>query len=249
MNNPFSLEGKNILITGASSGIGKQIAIECSNMGAFVIITGRNEERLKNTFSKLRGEHNRMFIADLQSQEDIDTLAKFIECPIDGLVHGAGINDLVPFQFITKESLENIFTINYFAPVLLSKSLLKEKKIAKKSSIVFISSISGVYCSAVASSMYSSTKGAINGLIKGMALDLAPKMIRVNSVNPGVVETNIFDSTSVTQEQLTEDRKKYPLKRFGKPEDIAYAAIYLLSDASSWVTGTNLVIDGGFTLL
>jgi NAD(P)-dependent dehydrogenase (short-subunit alcohol dehydrogenase family) len=249
MYNPFSLEGKTILVTGASSGIGKQIAIECANGGASVIITGRNEERLADTFGKLTGKQNKMVIANLQYPEEINNLVKTIEYPINGLVHSAGINDLIPFQFVTKESLENIFSINYFAPTLLSKNLLKEKKIAKNSSIIFVSSISGIYCSAIASSMYSSTKGAINGLIKGMALDLAPKAIRINSINPGVVDTNIFDTTSLSKEQLAEDMKKYPLKRFGKPEDIAYAAIYLLSDASSWVTGTNLVIDGGFTLL
>ena len=249
MNNPFSLFGKTILVTGASSGIGKAIAIECSKGGASVIITGRDENKLKATYNELHGNSNKFTAADLQSIEEIDKLIQSVESPIDGLVNCAGINNPVPFQFLNKTSLDEIFNINYFAPTLLSQKLVKTKKIAKGASIVFISSVSGVYCSAVASSMYSSTKGAINGLIKGMALDLASKSIRVNSVNPGVVETNIFDKTSITEEQLKEDLKKYPLKRFGKPEDIAYAVIYLLSDASGWVTGTNIVIDGGYTLL
>jgi len=140
-------------------------------------------------------------------------------------------------------------SINFTAPALLSAQLIKEKKISKNSSIVFISSISGFVCVGGGNSMYSASKGAINGLMKNMALDLASKGIRVNSVNPGMVDTHIFDSGTITSEQLEEDRKRYPLKRYGKPEEIAYAVIYLLSDASSWVTGSSLIIDGGFTLL
>jgi NAD(P)-dependent dehydrogenase (short-subunit alcohol dehydrogenase family) len=126
---------------------------------------------------------------------------------------------------------------------------VKSKKIGKGSSIVFISSVSGVYCSAVASSIYSASKGAVNGLVKGIALDLASKGIRVNSVNPGMIDTDIFSGSAITQDQLDEDMKRYPLGRYGKPEEVAYAVIYLLSDASSWTTGSNLLIDGGYTLL
>jgi NAD(P)-dependent dehydrogenase (short-subunit alcohol dehydrogenase family) len=139
--------------------------------------------------------------------------------------------------------------VNFTAPALLSADLIKKKKISKNASIVFISSISGVMCAAVGGSIYSASKGAVNGLIKGMALDLAAKGIRANSVNPGVIETHIFDAGTITAEQLEDDKKRYPLKRHGKPEEVAYAVIYLLSNASSWVTGSNLVIDGGFTLL
>jgi NAD(P)-dependent dehydrogenase (short-subunit alcohol dehydrogenase family) len=139
--------------------------------------------------------------------------------------------------------------INFYAPSELTRLLIKGKKIIKDGSIVFISSISGVVCSAPASSLYSASKGAINGLIKGMALDLAPKQIRVNCVNPGVVETAIFNAGVISEEQLSEGKKQYPLKRYGKPEEIAYAVVYLLSDTSRWVTGSNLIIDGGFTLL
>lgn len=248
MYNPFTLEGKTILITGASSGIGRATAIECSRLGASLIITGRNELRLDETFIKLaKGEHKKI-IADLRFEEQIEMLVSGLS-EIDGIVHSAGIVDPVPFEFVTRSKLNNIFEINFFSPSLLTQAVIKKKVLKKHSSIVFISSISGIYCSSIAGAMYSSTKGAINGIIKGMALDLAHKFIRVNSICPGMIETNILDKGLVTKEQLTEDVKRYPLKRHGKPEEVAFAAIYLLSDASSWVTGTNLLIDGGYTLL
>jgi NAD(P)-dependent dehydrogenase (short-subunit alcohol dehydrogenase family) len=248
MNSPFSLVGKRIFVTGASSGIGKMVALECSKMGAKLVITGRNEQRLKSTFVQLSGDNHSFFVADLSNNEDVDNIIKEIDNPINGIVHSAGFNKLLPFQFVNQESLDDIFRVNYFAPTLLTQGLVKKKKLEKGTSIVFISSISGVYCSSVGSSMYSSTKGAINGLVKGMSLDLANKNMRVNCINPGVIETEIFKDGKLTTEQLNEKKSEYPLKRFGKPEEVAWAAVYLLSDASSWVTGTNLVIDGGFTL-
>lgn len=247
-NNPFSLFDKTFLVTGASSGIGKAIAIECSKMGANLIITGRNETRLNETFSELVGEFHKTIIADLTNENDITLLCDQLPC-INGIVHCAGFTIPIPFQFITKEKIDSILNVNFTSTILITQRLLKKKKIEKESSIVFISSISGIWCSSVGGSLYSASKGAINGLIKGMALDLAPKGIRVNSINPGMVETNIFSEGEITQEQFQEDMKKYPLKRYGKPEEIAYAAIYLLSDASKWVTGSNLLIDGGYTLL
>ena len=156
---------------------------------------------------------------------------------------------MVPYQFINRKKLNDIFSINFFSPVILTKEILKRKLLVNKSSIVFISSISGTLCTSVGSSMYSATKGAINGMVKGMAIDLAPKQIRVNTVQPGMIKTAFFDEGTLTNEQLLVDEKKYPLKRYGLPEEVAYAIIYLLSDASVWVTGSNLLIDGGFTLL
>jgi NAD(P)-dependent dehydrogenase (short-subunit alcohol dehydrogenase family) len=156
---------------------------------------------------------------------------------------------MVPFQFIKEDDISSMMKVNLISPAILSQTLLKNKKFHKGASIVFISSISGVYCSSVAETIYSASKGAVNGIVKAMAIELAAKGIRVNSVNPGVVETSIFSDGLVSNEQLLEGVKKYPLKRYGKPEDIAYATIYLLSDASEWVTGSNLLIDGGYTLL
>lgn len=248
MHNPFSLQSKTILVTGASSGIGKSIAIECSKMGANVIISGRNEERLRKTISLLESGHSNYIIADLSNKEDIDKLSRQLP-KISGLVNCAGFTKVLPFQFATRDNFEEVLDVNFFAPTELTRLLVKSKKMGKGASIVFISSVSGVYCSAIASSIYSSSKGAINGLIKGMALDLAAKNIRVNSVNPGMIDTDIFADSTITQEQLKEDIKRYPLGRYGRPQEIAYAVIYLLSDASSWTTGSNILIDGGYTLL
>ena len=247
-NNPFSLKDKIILVTGASSGIGKAIAIESSKMGAKVIISGRNEERLKETLSLLEGDNNEFIIADLSVQEELEKLYKSLPA-LDGVVNCAGLTKVAPFPFATRESFEEVLSVNFFAPAELTRLLVKSKKIKKRGSIVFISSVSGVYCSAVASSIYSSSKGAVNRLVKGMALDLAPKGIRVNSVNPGMIDTDIFSGSAITEEQLKEDMKRYPLGRYGKPEEVAYATIYLLSDAATWTTGSNIVIDGGYTLL
>jgi NAD(P)-dependent dehydrogenase (short-subunit alcohol dehydrogenase family) len=245
--NPFSLEGKAILVTGASSGIGKTVAIECSKLGANLIITGRNEHRLHETMSLMKGESHVIIKADLNNEDDIKVLIERIS-PINGVVHCAGFVKTLPFQFVNREAISSIMNVNFFAPTLLSAQLIKKKKVEKNASIVFISSISGKYCTLVANSMYTASKSAVDGIVKGMALDLASKKIRVNAVNPGMVDTEILSESSITQEQLAEDVKKYPLKRYGKPEDIAYAVIYLLSDASSWVTGSNLLIDGGYTL-
>lgn len=244
--NPFSLKGKTILVTGASSGIGRAIAIECAKMGANMIITGRNEERLNSTLKSLKGKHS-AFIADLTVEEDIANLVNQID-KIDGIVNSAGIADPLPFQFIDKEKIDLMLDANFSAPILLTHKILRSKKFVKGSSIVFISSISGVHISMVGGSLYSASKGAINGMIKGMALDLAPNY-RINSVCPGIIGTPILDSGIFFEGQLEEYKRKHPLKRNGTPEEVAYAAIYLLSDASRWVTGTNIVVDGGYTLL
>jgi len=248
MYNPFLLEGKTILVTGASSGIGRAIAIECSKMGATVIITARNEERLNETLSQMEGDKHSVIIADLSNDEERKELFEKSSM-LDGLVNCAGVIKTLPFTFINHEALENVMDLNFIAPVLLSVELIKRKKISKNGSIVFISSIGGVLIAAIGNSIYNASKGAINGIAKNMALELAPKGIRVNCVNPGLIETHIFDAGTITTEQLEEDKKRYPLRRHGKPEEVAYAVIYLLSDASKWVTGSNLVIDGGFTLL
>jgi NAD(P)-dependent dehydrogenase (short-subunit alcohol dehydrogenase family) len=251
MYNPFSLKGKKVFVTGASSGIGRAIAIECSKLGAELIITARNEERLNETFRLMNqdGLNHKIMVGDLSNESDIEKIAGFIPDKLDGIVQCAGFTISKPFKNLSRDNLENIMKVNFEAPVFLTQRLLKQKKIEKAASIVFISSISGVFCSSIASSAYSASKGAINGIIKNLAIEMAPQEIRVNSVNPGMIHTNIFESGVIAQEQLEEDMKRYPLKRYGKPEEVAYAVIYLLSDASTWVTGSNLVIDGRYTCL
>jgi NAD(P)-dependent dehydrogenase (short-subunit alcohol dehydrogenase family) len=251
MFNPFSLNGKTILITGASSGIGRGIAIECSKMGAKLIISGRNTERLAETFNSLEGDGHIIIQADLSIQADIDRLVD--ETPVlNGCVHSAGIPKIATVKFINRGLLEDILNINTVAPILLTSLLIKKKKLQKKASIVFISSISGVCVANTGESSYSATKGAISGFVKGAAFELAAQGTRVNSINPGLVPTRILElSNSVFSEEQLKDTMygRYPLKRVGTPEDIAYGAIYLLSDASSWVTGVNLIVDGGYTLI
>jgi len=245
--NPFSLERKTILVTGASSGIGKAIAIECSKMGATVVITGRNEQRLNETYMQLVGNGHIKIIADLKVENELVELINRLP-EIDGLVNVAGILKTLPFQFINRLDLMNLFDVNFFGPVFLSQKIIKARKLNKGSSVVFISSIDGPMTAHIGNSMYSASKGAICAMVKNMALDLAGKKIRVNCVLPGMVETPLIFNKEITKEQLDADMRLYPLKRYGKPEEIAYAVIYLLSDASNWVTGTNLLIDGGYTI-
>jgi NAD(P)-dependent dehydrogenase (short-subunit alcohol dehydrogenase family) len=250
MFNPFSLTGKTILVTGASSGIGRGIAIECSKMGAKLVINGRNIDRLQETFSMLQGDGHKQLIADLSKQEGIEKLVDDIPV-INGYVHSAGIPKICAVKFINRQTIEEIMNVNTIAPILLTSLLLKKKKMSKGSSIVLIASISGVCVANTGEAPYSATKGALSGFTKSAAYELAAQGTRVNTICPGLVPTNILklSNTVFSEEQLKETMYgRYPLKRVGTPEDIANGAIYLLSDASSWVTGINLIIDGGYTL-
>lgn len=241
--NPFTLEGKTILVTGASSGIGQATAIECSKMGAKVVITGRNEERLHETFTHLEGEGHQMIVADLNMQNDIDVLVG--ACPVlDGLVNNAGRGKSKPVNFLKLEDLQEVYQTNIFGVALLTKGLLKKKKLVKGSSIVFTSSISS-YMTAAGLSIYASSKAALCGYMRTCAIELGVKGIRSNAVLPGMVETKLINSGTYTDEDKQKDLNLYPLGRYGRPNDIARGIIYLLSDASSWVTGSELVIDGG----
>ncbi|MDY5671514.1 MAG: SDR family oxidoreductase [Prevotella sp.] len=246
--NPFSLEGKTILVTGASSGIGRSTAIECSKAGAKVVLTARNEARLKETLSMLIGEDHSYIVADLANEEQMDRLVA--EMPIiDGLVNNAGFNVMQLVPFIKDEDLIKVMRVNLEAPILLTHKVVKKKKIAKESSIVFTSSIAGKGVCSAGNSLYSASKGGLTAFMKNAALELASKKIRCNAVLPGMVETPLKEGKSnITEEQWEINRQLYPLKRFGNPEDVAYAIIYLLSDASAWMTGSELVIDGGRSL-
>ena len=248
MSNPFSLDGKTILVTGASSGIGKATAIECSKLGAKVIITARNETRLKETLSLMDGSGHLIMPCDLNDPSQIESLVSDLP-EIQGTVNNAGFTKILPLPFIDEVSLKEMFQVDTIAPILILKNLVKKKKIKKGSSVVFTSSMAGLGNVTVGNSMYAACKGAISAFIKAAALELAPKGIRVNAVCPAMVDTGILDSGTISREQLEKDILNYPLRRYGKPEDVALAMIYLLSDASSWVTGTNMVIDGGYSIL
>ncbi len=248
MYNPYSLKGKVILVTGASSGIGKATAIECSKLGATLILNGRNQERLQETFNSLEGESHQMIIADLTDTNQIEDLINQLP-KIDGFSCNAGVANTQPIGFYKEDEIERVFKTNTFSMMMLTKFLVKKKKLNKGASIVYTASIGNVYSAGVANGIYGASKCAIDGFMRTAAVELAPKGVRCNSVNPGMVETAIMDTNSrITAEQFEEDKKKYPLGRYGKPEDIAWAIIYLLSDASSWMTGTALKIDGGHTI-
>ena len=247
MQNPFSLEGKKVLITGASSGIGKAAAIECANMGAKLIICGRNQERLDSVLSQLNGDGHEDFNGDLTEASIIESLVDRID-KIDGLVLSAGRGMTLPFQFATREKFDEIFNINFFSPIEILRLLVKKKKFNPNSSIVFICSIGGTGRFSVGNSIYGSAKAALQSMMRFCAIELSPKKIRVNCINPGMVNTPLIKLGSISEEQMQKDMAAYPLKRYGEPEDIAYGILYLLSDASSWVTGQSLIIDGGISI-
>jgi len=248
-NNPFALTGKTILITGGAGGIGSAVARTCIQLGARVILTDIREDALNATLASLpeaqTGEPNLCITADLT---DAGQLAMLVEsCPqLDGVVLNAGVMKLTLTQFITEDELTRIQKINLNAPILLTRLLLKKKKINKGGSIVFTASAAGVYRVSMGNGIYATTKCGIDAFMRTVALEMGPKGIRCNSVNPGMVETALIGS--FTEEQKEKERQNYPLRRFAQPEDIANGIAYLLSDAASFVTGTALKIDGGMTL-
>lgn len=249
MYNPFSLEGKTILITGASSGIGRGTAIECSRMGAKIVLTGRNKKRLQETLAQLQGDGHKVLAADLTDKSAMVNIIDWIS-ELNGVVHCAGISQIKMVRFLDADSLNNIFNSNVIGPLMLNTLLLRKRKIKKDSSIVFISSISGVYATQVGEAGYGASKAALTGYMKAAAIELAGKGIRVNCIHPGVIETPLLKTSNETfsEEDLEKLKKKYPLKRFGQPEDVARCAVYLLSDASSFMTGSSILLDGGFSL-
>ncbi len=243
----FSLEGKNILVTGASSGLGKSVAINTSSQGARLIITARNNERLNETLNSLKSyDKHKAICCDLSSKKDLDILVEAIE-PLDGIVLNAGAVKLAPIAFINDTSIDELFEVNVQSSIRLIQRLVRKKKLKKGASIVFISSIA-TQKATIGNAVYNATKGAVNSFVKSLALELAKKQIRANAILPGFVPTGIMSNSEMSKEELDVHLKNYPLGRYGKPEDIAYLAIYLLSDQSSWMTGSLLNLDGGFSL-
>ena len=247
--NPYSLEGKRILITGASSGIGRATAIECAKLGAKCVLTGRNASRLEKTLGlmcgRVEGDHE-IIAADLTTDEGIQTIVE--QCPaVDGVVCNAGINIMAPIYFLKNDEVDTVFRTNTLAPMSLINSLLKAKRIKSQASLVFTSSMDAVNPDA-GSAAYAASKAAMASFMRSCAKELAPRKIRSNAIQPGLVETGMMHNGLVSVEDLEKNKELYLLKRYARPEEIAWAIIYLLSEASNFVTGSIITIDGGLSL-
>jgi len=250
--NPFSVEGKIILVTGASSGIGKQIAETLSNQGASVILVGRNKEKLNETLNSTANKDRHVVETfDLSNIDEIPAWMKRIVektgKPINGVVHAAGYHSTIPLRVLSYKSMNEIMTINLYAGLAMLRGCANKKIFAPKSSFVFISSVMGLVGQPGVVS-YVASKGAIVSAVKAAALEFANLGTRVNCICPGMVETDMAEDlfSNLSSEQKSSIEKQHPLG-MGTPADVAYAASYLISDASRWVTGTSLVVDGGYT--
>ena len=245
--NPFSLKGKTILVTGASSGIGQSVAIACAKMGATIVLTARNESRLQETLKQMPEGNHLVISADITKSESLLQLVEKMPV-LDGVAHCAGVGSRVPCKSLDQESIDYVMKPNFEAPVLLQAAILSNKKMSKGSSVVFIAS-RAYEAPSIGNAVYSASKGAIISYSKCLALEFAPRQIRVNCICPAMVWTNLILQDAVTKEELEEAQKAYPLKRYGKPEDVANLALYLLSDASTWMTGSSIDLTGGAQIL
>lgn len=250
MYNPFTLESKTILVTGASSGIGKATAIACSKLGATVIVTGRNSERLDDTFNELDssfGQQHLAIIADLSTEDGIAELVANVP-QLDGVSSNAGVAMTQLIKFIKQDTLLNVWNANTVSHVNLAKLLFKKKKLNQAASYVFTASVGGTTSFGPGNSVYGMSKAAINSFMRFCAIEFSTRMIRCNSVSPGMIVTPMTqDSSTFTKEDYEKDAEKYLLKRYGRPEEVANAIVFLLSDASSFITGETIIVDGGFT--
>lgn len=237
-----------ILVTGASSGIGREISIRLSRSGFNCILTGRDEKKLEETLSLLSGNGHIFISGDLNDLNVIDLISEKVGF-LSGIIHSAGIIKLSPLKYIKRNDFESIMNINLYSPFFLTQALLRKKKLLNESSVLFISSISGPIVGSKGNLMYSASKSAVNGIVKVLALELAEKKIRVNAISAGMVLSEMWNDTNsnISSAQLLEDSKKYPLG-YGKTEDVASMAVFLISHESKWITGSTIVLDGGFSI-
>ncbi len=258
MNNPFDLTGKTILVTGASGGLGSQAAISISRMGGRVLLVGRNQDKLQAVRDRMvevaavpgvsdgAGAGHQIHGVDLADSSARSALAGILP-PLDGISHCAGMTLLQPFKFVTESQYEEVYRINVEAPLFLTQRLLKNKRILPGASLVFVSSISPL-AGFKGHSVYAGSKAAISAVSRVLAHELAPSRIRSNTISPGMVKTQVMDEyqRQMSAEFVAADDARYPLG-YGEPEDVANAIIFFLSEASKWITGSNLVMDGGLT--
>ena len=247
MVNEQMVNGKVILVTGASSGIGQATARLCAEQGAKLILVGRDAERLQTTLSQLEGEGHRILCLDLNMPDTWSDMAEL--SIIDGVAACAGVASMQPFSFINHAEMQRVFQTNFFGQVELVQLLLKKKKLNKPASIVFVSSVDGMLKVHAGNSVYSASKSALIGMARNMAIDLAPKKIRVNCVLPGTTNTAMIRTNNVTEEQLQQTAAQTPFHRFAEPEEVGNAIVFLLSDAASYISGTELVVDGAAHLI
>ena len=245
MTNLLSLQGKRILVTGASSGMGKVFAQLIAEQGGQVVLLARNAERLQQTYDSLAGEGHQICVCDLTDEDQLKDVVASLAA-LDGIVHCAGINEFVPVKFVKQEKIEKMFQTNYFSQLILVQMLLKKKLVNKGASIIFISSVSSVL-GVQGTLLYASSKGAINSAVRVLASELAGQQIRVNAILPGIVKTEMLSGTNISEEDFAKQAAHYPLG-LGTPEDVGHAVLFHLSDASRWLTGQCMVLDGGFTL-
>ncbi len=247
MSNIFDLTGKSILVTGAASGIGRCVAVEASKLGANMILVDLNETGLQDTMAMMaEGNHSTMK-CDLTSSEERDNLISQVG-KLDGIVNCAGVGMTLPFKFCTEKELGRIMNINFFGPVYLVRSLVKKNKINKKASIVYMASIDGTVTGHIGNSGYAASKGAIMGSVRTQALEFASRGVRVNCVSPARVNTPLIKRDNISEEQVEANKQEYPMKRYAEPIEVAGYILYLLSDVSSYTSGSNLIIDGCFTI-
>jgi NAD(P)-dependent dehydrogenase (short-subunit alcohol dehydrogenase family) len=242
---PFSLAGKRILVTGASSGIGRQAALTCAQMGAEVVFTGRDVARLQAVMGEMPGNGHVHVAADLTSQADMERLIGEAGA-VDGVVHAAGISRLAPFRMVNQAHLDDIFSSNTYAPMLLTKGLLAKKQIRANGSIVFVTGLVS-HVGPVASGAYAASKAALLGAMRTLGLEVAKQGIRANCIAPGYVRTPMLEGVAQSGGNINELLDVTPLG-LGEPEDIAYAAVFYLSDASRWITRNYFVVDGGLSV-
>lgn len=239
------LDGKHILVTGASSGMGRVFCKMIAAEGGRVSLVARNKERLQETVSQMQGDGHGFFLCDLTDEEQLKELVSELE-NLDGVVFCAGINEYVPVKFVKQEKINRIFQTNYFSQIILTQMLVKKKLINKKASLVYISSLSSVL-GVSGTILYASSKAALNSAVRVIASELASQGIRANAICPGIVRTEMLSGTNIDEEAFSKQEVDYPLG-LGSPEDVGSAVIYHLSDASKWLTGNCMVIDGGYSL-